>query len=131
MTSQLNLVFGFLDGALNALPQGSHLGTCADHLEDQRTRFLTMYDFVKEERDLSSAVGEASIGLVYFNSISVNCYYGFRVFVTPDELENVYSTYNFFENAIYNLGFIYTDIIMLIVVYANKTKPTSETNYFS
>lgn len=29
LTSQLNIIFGFLDGALNALPKGSSLGNCA------------------------------------------------------------------------------------------------------
>lgn len=130
LTSQLNMIFGFLDGALNALPQGSSLGDCASDLEDQRTRFLTMYDFIEKDKDLTNAVGEAYIGLKYFNPISVNCYYGFRVFVQPDELENVYSAYSFFENFVFNLGFIYTDLLMLTVGWFNKTKPTTDTNWY-
>ena len=123
LTSQLNLIFGFLDGALNALPKGSSLGDCASDLEESRTRFLAMYEFITPDRDLTNAVGEAYIGMKYFNPISVNCYYGFRTFVTPEEFENMYSTYNFFENALYNLGYIYTDIIMLTVGYFNKGNP--------
>ena len=89
-----------------------------------------MYEFVNVQRDLTNAVNEAYIGMKYFNPINVNCYYGFRVFVEPDSLEDVYSTYNFFENAIYNLGFIYTDIIMLLVGYYNKENPTTDTNWY-
>ena len=115
------MVFGFLDGALNALPKGSSLGDCASDLEDQRTRFLTMYDFINQDSDLFNAVGEAYIGLKYFNPISVNCYYGFRVFVEPTELEDMYSTYSIFENFIFNLGYIYTDLLMLTVGWFNRT----------
>lgn len=130
LTSQLNIVFGFLDGALNALPKGSSLGDCASDSEEQRTRFLTMYEFLVDDRDLSNAVGEAYIGMKYFNPISVNCYYGFSVFVEPDKITEIYSTYNFFENALYNLGYIYTDIIMLMVGYYNAGNPTTDTNWW-
>lgn len=86
ITSILNMIFGFLDGSLNALPKESSLGDCASDLEEQRTRFLAMYDFLIDDRDLTNAVGEAYIGMKYFNAISVNCYYGFKVFVEPEEL---------------------------------------------
>ena len=66
---------------LNALPEDSLLGDCASDLEDQRTTFTTMYEFIKLERDLSNAVNEAYIGMKYTNSISISCYYGLIVYV--------------------------------------------------
>lgn len=80
LISVLSLFFGFIDGMLNALPEDSLLGDCASDLEDQRTRFTTMYEFIKLERDLSNAVNEAYIGLKYTNSISISCYYGLIVY---------------------------------------------------
>lgn len=68
-------------------------------------------------------MGEAYVGMKYFNPISVNCYYGFRKFVQPDELEDAYSAYSFFENFLYNFGYIYTDIVMLLVGYYYKGDP--------
>ena len=130
LISVMNLFFGFLDGMLNALPEGSQLGDCASDLESMRTRFTTMYTFINQDRDLSNAVNEAYIALKYTNAVSVNCYQGSIVFVDPEELSAAYDSFSFLENAMFNAGFIYTDLLMLLVGYTNKYTPSGDENYY-
>jgi hypothetical protein len=90
-----------------------------------------MYEFMKLENDLSNAVNEAYIALKYTNSISTSCYYGLIVYgFDITALQDVYESYNFLENAMFNAGFIWTDIVMLLVGYYNKGDPTTDTNWF-
>jgi len=74
-----------------------------------------MYSFINPSRDLTSAVFEGYTALIYTNPISVNCYYGIKVWIDPEEITEIYSSYNLLRNTYFNFGFIYTDILMLLV----------------
>lgn len=67
--------FGFLNGALNALPVGGNLYSCGKDLESQRLKLVSMYEYWIE-RKLTKAVTDAYAAMLYVSPISVYCYYG-------------------------------------------------------
>jgi hypothetical protein len=81
---------------------------------------------------LPNAVNELYIALKYTHSISVSCYYGLIVYgFDPAALVGVYESYGFLRNAMFNAGFIWTDIVMLLVGSFNKGNPRiGDTNWF-
>jgi len=71
----VQIYFGFLNGALNALPVGGNLYDCGKDLESQRLKLVSMTDYFNE-RKLTLAVTDGYNALKYVNPISVSCYYG-------------------------------------------------------
>ena len=83
-----------------------------------------MYEFF-QERQLTQAVTEAYVALSYVGPITFYCYWGYVEYFTVDTLINLFVEFNIFYNVLFNIGFIWTDIIMLLVGRPGKT----ETDY--
>jgi hypothetical protein len=73
-----------------------------------------MYGYFKE-RKLSNAVNDAFKALVYVHSITVYCYYGGKEYFNYALLQNLFQNFDIVENILFNLGYMWTDIIMLVV----------------
>ena len=116
--------FGFLNGALNALPVGGNLYFCGKDLESQRLKLVSMYEFY-EERQLTNAVTDGYNAMIYINPISVSCYYGALEYFNLEELGALFQEFDILKNIIFNIGFMWTDILMLIVGRPGET----ETDY--
>ena len=85
----IQFFFGFINGALNALPVGGFLYFCGKDLESQRVKLVAMWDYY-QERKLTLAVEEAYIALAYVNAISINCYFGALEYFTLETLTTLY-----------------------------------------
>jgi hypothetical protein len=83
-----------------------------------------MYEYYTE-RELTEAVTDGYGALVYVNPITVYCYYGGLDYFNLESLRNLYQDFDFLQNILFNAGFIWTDIIMLLVGKPGKT----ETDY--
>lgn len=118
--------FGLLDGSLNALPVGANLYFCGKDSGNQRTALLDMFEYYEAGRDLTSSVSEAYKSMRYVWSVSNNCYYGAKEFITGEGLVKLYTEYDIFSNILFNGGYMWTDIIMLLVGKNGET----EVNYY-
>jgi hypothetical protein len=66
-------------------------------------------------RLLTDAVTDAYGALLYIEPISVYCYYGGLEYFNLQSLVNLYTDFDFLQNILFNAGFIWTDIVMLLV----------------
>ena len=62
----------------------------------------------------------------YVWSVTNNCYYGAKEFITGEGLVKLYTEYDIFSNILFNGGYMWTDIIMLLVGKNGET----ENNYY-
>lgn len=83
-----------------------------------------MYEYFLE-RQLTDAVTDAYGAMLYVNPISVSCYYGSLEYFNLQSLIDLYTNFDFLQNILFNAGFIWTDIVMLLVGKPGKT----ETDY--
>lgn len=61
----------------------------------------------------------------YVNSISAYCYYGSLEYFTIESMKRLYAEFDIVANIIFNAGYIWTDIVMLMVGKPGET----ETDY--
>ena len=76
-------------------------------------------------RDLIEAVDRLYLVLGYIYNIHYNCYYGFRKFFNQENLENLWLELDVVKNILFNLGYMYTDITMIVIGVPGYT----ETDY--
>ena len=79
-----------------------------------------MYTLFETERKLVEAVAQAYIALAYTHEMSVYCYYGLNEMLSGGEA--FYQNYNFLENIMFNFGFMWTDIIMIVSAFTMGTE---------
>ena len=124
MFTFVQFYFGFLNGALNALPVGGNLYFCGKDLESQRLKLVSMYEYYAE-RQLTNAVTDAYNAMIYINPITVSCYYGALDYFNLETLELLWTEFDIFKNILFNIGFMWTDVLMLVVGRPGET----ETDY--
>jgi hypothetical protein len=73
--SLINMTFGFIDGALNAMPKGGHLSYCGINLKAQRTNLINATNYYID-RDLKNAAEKIYSTLGYTYLVNYHCYYG-------------------------------------------------------
>lgn len=83
-----------------------------------------MYEYFAN-RELTNAVTDAYNAMIYINPITVSCYYGGLEYFNLEELKTLYTDFDIVQNIVFNIGFMWTDIIMLVVGRPGKT----ETDY--
>jgi hypothetical protein len=73
-----------------------------------------MYEYFAE-RQLTNAVTDAYNAMVYIHPITVQCYYGGLEYFSVDTLVNLFQNFDIVQNILFNIGYMWTDIIMLTV----------------
>jgi len=73
------------------------------------------------ERDLTNVVDRVNLALEYQYNITFNCYYGITQFFSFSNLAKLITNYDLVTNVAYNIGFMYTDIMMLVIGVPGET----------
>jgi len=113
--------FGYLDGALNAFPKGGFLSRCGLNLRAQRYQFLNLTEQV-ESRDLLGSVFYFYNVVGFTYDVTYNCYYGMTKFVNLGNLEKLWLELDILYNIAFNVGYIYTDLVMIIIGVPGQTE---------
>lgn len=115
--------FGFMMGSLNALPVGSYLYTCGKNLRAQQTYVNDMI-LLLESRDILKTVEKMSRVLLFINSTFVNCWRGTKELFLGSYIPDLVLKMSIVDNLAFNLGFIWTDIVMLTLATPSNTVST-------
>jgi hypothetical protein len=83
-----------------------------------------MYDFFIL-RDLTSAVTDGYNAMIYINPVTVSCYYGILEYLDEEFINTLFVEFDLFNNILFNIGYMWTDIVMLLVGRPGET----ETDY--
>ena len=113
-TSIIEALFGYFDGALNAIPKGGFLSKCGLNLKAQRYQFLNLTQQI-ENRDLIKVVDHFYNLLGYTYNSTYYCYYGFASFLNQDNLTRLFTELDILKNLVFNIGYLYTDIVMISI----------------
>ena len=73
-----------------------------------------MYSYYSE-RKLTNSVTDGYNALLYVKDITNQCYYGILEYFSVEGLTRLYSEFDLLKNIIFNIGYMWTDIIMLLV----------------
>lgn len=126
-----DLSFGFLHGGLNTLPKEGRLSLCGTNSQDMRTYANDMFDYW-ERRNFEQFVDGLANALGLVNNTAQFCYYG-----TLDWIEDRAVGYEddgqtaqvslldpqlIARNVGFNIGFIWTDIVMLLLANPSNTE---------
>lgn len=60
------------------------------------------------------------LGFTY--DVTYNCYYGITNFINVENLERLYLELDIIKNIAFNVGYIYTDIVMVVVGVPGQTE---------
>lgn len=115
------MTFGALDGILNAMPKGGLLSNCGINLLAQRTLYINASNLYAE-RELTQAVTNLYKGMQYIYKVNYNCYYGAISVINQAYLTALITNLKILENLMFNVGFIYTDIMMLYIGKPGETE---------
>lgn len=121
LNSIFEFSFGFLDGALNTLPQGSLLQQCGVDSKVLREALRKSINFLLL-RQLHEAIKEIYTALKQINISVRNCYYGTKYYITVERLAALFAELDLLNNITFNIGYMWTDIVMLLVVEPGKTE---------
>lgn len=113
-------LFGFFDGAINALPKGSLVSNCGLLLKAQRMDLLNMTNFIIN-KDILNAVNRYNTALNRTYNLTYNCYYGFSYFLSSKYQADLWLQGGIGKNILFNSGFMYTDVLMMIVGQPGRT----------
>ena len=119
--SMINFTFGFLDGMLNAMPTGGLLNTCGINLKAQREYYINATRYY-EERDISNMVTYVYNGMAFQYNVTYYCYYGSVIALQPENIRKLFLNWEILNNIIFNLGFMWTDVVMLVVGKPGQTE---------
>lgn len=119
--SVVEAAFGFLDGALNALPRGGFLSTCGVKLKESRQELLNMTEDITR-RELIPIMDRYYNLLGFTYDLTYNCYYGIAEFLTVENLELLWLRFDILKNIMFNIGYMYTDIVMLSIGVPGQTQ---------
>jgi hypothetical protein len=107
-------MFGFFDGAINAMPKGSYMSECGENSKLMRIELLNATNYMIE-RDLTNMVERIYNALSFVYSMNLYCFYGFKTFISITFIQELITNYDLPMNMVYNSGFIYTDLLMLFI----------------
>lgn len=120
LDSFFQMSFGFLDGALNTLPQGGFLQQCGVENKVQREALRKVFNFLLE-RKLHDAIKELYTVLKQVKRVSYFCYWGTKQYL-GEKILTLFTELDILNNIVYNLGYMWTDFVMLIVVQPGYTQ---------
>lgn len=75
-----------------------------------------------QKRDLILVVDYYYNTLGYVYDITYNCYYGLSKFLNRENLERLWYELDIIKNIMFNLGYIYTDIVMIAIGVPGQTQ---------
>lgn len=75
-----------------------------------------------EKRDLITAMDHYYNLLGYTYETTYNCYYGMVTFFNTENLLKLWTELDIIKNFLFNLGYIYTDIVMLAIGVPGQTE---------
>lgn len=79
-------------------------------------------------RNFNLAVSDAASGIAVVNTTMFYCYYGGKETFTDDYFSKLFGEYSFVQNLLFNTGFMWTDIVMLLS--ATPTTTVEDYAYF-
>ena len=123
--SVIQIIFGVIDGMVNALPIGDNLYLCGANSEEQRNAMIEMYEYFVE-RKLTKSVYQAYVSLRYMHAVANHCFYGLTPLVNLETIQTLLDDLDIVYNLLFNFGFIWTDLVMLSIGRIGET----EVDYF-
>ena len=98
------------------------MSLCGENSKNMRIELLNATNYMIE-RDLTNMVERIYNALEFIYSANFYCYYGFSSFISADFFSKLFSAeeLNLPLNIAYNSGFIYTDIVMLMIGVPGET----------
>lgn len=109
----LDFFLGLIDGSFGALPQGTAAQQCSVHNINARKHLKTATTKfnAKQEKDGMTALHDF---MNLIDDLGNTCYYGVETYVALD-----YSTFisggGVLENLLYNAGFMFTDVVEIVL----------------
>jgi len=96
------------------MPQGAKLSECGKDSREQRKYFILTVTNL-EARSLSKAVDAGTKILYYLDAVLFNCYYGTKEVIQTNYLLKLFTELNIINNILFNLGFMWTDFVMILI----------------
>ena len=112
--SVLNIGFGVVDGLINSVPTSDQLQYCGRFTAAQRQGITWAYNNYTENMDLTKTV-DAMIYTVRLSKFLVlSCWFGANPYTKLQLYVDLIMNLDLLWNFLYNIGFLYVDITMLI-----------------
>lgn len=121
LNSVFEMSFGFLDGALNTLPQGGLLQQCGVDNKILREALRKAINFLLL-RQLHDAVKEIYTVLKQVKRTVFFCWWGTKYYITGERLLALFAELDILNNISFNIGFMWTDLVMLMLVVPGETE---------
>lgn len=103
------------------MPQGGLLELCGKDGKLQRQALVEMKVFF-DERDISNAALKFYISMQYMYTVVLYCYFGAKTWIDDNTLIHLVTELHIVENFFFNIGYMWTDIVMLIVGRPGETQ---------
>ena len=94
------------------MPRGGFLYQCGINTQLQRTAYIASVN-AYEEKNLKEMADKFYLGMKYTYPVTLYCWYGIKQYVDGQYLLDLIIKFKIFEVILFNLGYMWTDFVML------------------
>lgn len=115
----IDILFGIIQGGLNTLPKDGDLSKCGN---DSSVARSYMNDMIGdwEGRNFEQFIDNFALFMYMINDTTQHCYLGARDW-RENETVDIFDPMQILKNIGFNIGYIWTDIVMLILAKPSNT----------
>ena len=117
----VNITFGLLDGALNAMPRGGLLYECGKFNKEQRIHYVNSVT-AYEQRNIKDMVKNFYEAMKLQYKVTYYCWYGIKKYLGGQYLIDLIIKFKVIEVILFNLGYMWTDFVMLALGRPGQTE---------